>query len=217
MSVEAVFFAGLLFGSAGTLVWPSAWIFLILFFGSAVWITRMLARNDPALLAERLKPLVQKDQPVWDRVFISTFVLFFILWLVLIALDAARFRWSSVPRWLQTVGAFGLVLSMWMQYSVFRENTFLAPVVKIQAERGHRVISTGPYAVVRHPMYSAALILLVAVPLLLGSWWGLAATLVLAGLLVVRTIFEEKELDSRLEGYSAYRKRVRSRLVPGLW
>ena len=100
---------------------------------------------------------------------------------------------------------------------VFRENTFLAAVVKIQTERGHRVISTGPYATVRHPLYAAVLIYLPANALLLGSWYGLAASFVLSGGIVFRTAMEDRELQRGLEGYAEYAARVRYRLIPFVW
>jgi protein-S-isoprenylcysteine O-methyltransferase Ste14 len=110
-----------------------------------------------------------------------------------------------------------MVLSFRMIARVFRENPFLAPVVKIQTERGHRVISTGPYAVVRHPLYAAVLIFLPGNALLLGSWYGLAASLVLAGGIVFRTAMEDRELRRGLEGYREYAARVRYRLIPFVW
>ena len=214
---EALIFSALLFGAAGTLVWPAAWAYLILFFVGALWITLLLVRHDPALLAERMKLPVQKDQPVWDRVFLLAMMVAWCGWLALMGLDAVRFRWSFMPVWLQCAGAALMVLSYRMIARVFQENTFLAPVVKIQTERGHRVISTGPYAVVRHPLYAAVLIFLPANALLLGSWCGLAASTVLSGGVAFRTAMEDRELRCGLEGYTEYAARVRYRLIPWVW
>jgi protein-S-isoprenylcysteine O-methyltransferase Ste14 len=138
-------------------------------------------------------------------------------WLVLMGLDAVRFHWSVMPVWLQCAAAALMVLSFRMIGRVFRENTFLAAVVKIQTERGHRVISTGPYAVVRHPLYSAVLIYLPATALLLGSWYGLAASFILSGGIAFRTAMEDRELRRGLEGYTEYAARVRYRLIPFVW
>ncbi len=217
VAAEALVFAALLFGAAGRLDWPSAWAFLAGFFASALLLTLMLARHDPALLDERMKPLYQPGQPLWDKVLMSTYVVLFLGWLVLMGLDAGRYRWSVMPVWLQVLGALGVVLTMGLCYRVFRENTFLAPVVKIQAERGQRVISTGPYRIVRHPLYALVLLLLPAIALSLGSWWGLAASFVLDGALVVRTALEDRESERGLAGYAAYAERVRYRLVPLIW
>jgi protein-S-isoprenylcysteine O-methyltransferase Ste14 len=110
-----------------------------------------------------------------------------------------------------------MALPFWMIARVFRENTFLAAVVRIQTERGHRVISTGPYATVRHPLYAAMLIYLPANALLLGSWYGLAASFVLSGGIVFRTAMEDRELRRGLGGYTEYAARVRYRLIPFVW
>ena len=217
IAVEALVFAALLFGAAGTIFWPAAWAYFILFFAGALWITLSLARHDPALLAERMKLPVQKDQPLWDRIFLLAMLAAWCGWLVLMGLDAIRFRWSAMPVWLQFAGGALLVLSFRMISRVFRENPFLASVVKIQTERGHRVISTGPYAVVRHPLYAAVLIFLPANALLLGSWYGLAVSVVLASGIAYRTAMEDRELRRGLEGYAAYAARVRYRLIPLVW
>jgi protein-S-isoprenylcysteine O-methyltransferase Ste14 len=217
LAVEALIFSALLFGAAGTILWPAGWAYLIMFFVGAVWITLLLARHDPALLAERMKSPFQKGQPFWDKILILPMILAWCGWLVLMGLDAVRFRWSVMPVWLQCAGGAFMVLPFWMIARVFRENTFLAAVVRIQTERGHRVISTGPYATVRHPLYAAMLIYLPANALLLGSWYGLAASFVLSGGIVFRTAMEDRELRRGLEGYTEYAARVRYRLIPFVW
>ncbi len=110
-----------------------------------------------------------------------------------------------------------VVLSFFAIDRVFHENTFLAAVVRIQAERGHRVVSSGPYAVVRHPLYATMLVFLPANALMLGSWYGVAASLVLIGAIVLRTAMEDRELQRGLAGYAVYAARVRYRLVPFVW
>jgi protein-S-isoprenylcysteine O-methyltransferase Ste14 len=217
IAVQVAVFGVLLFGAAGTLRWPAAWIYLVLFFAGVVILTVFMARHDPALLAERMKWPVQKNQVSWDRVFMSILLPLFPGWMVLMGLDAARFRWSVVPLWLQIFGGMGIVFAFWVWYRTVRENTFLTCVVRIQTERGHKVISTGPYAIVRHPLYAAALLWLVCSALMLGSWWGVAASVLLGGGLVFRTVMEDRELQRELTGYSEYADRVRYRLVPGLW
>jgi protein-S-isoprenylcysteine O-methyltransferase Ste14 len=215
--VEAAACAAILFGAAGTLAWPAGWGFMALFFGATLPMGLRLAREDPALLAERMRSPIQPGQPAWDRVILSLLVSAMLVWLVLMPLDAVRFGWSAMPAWLQWVGGAGLLLSLWMMDRAFRANTFLAPVVRIQAERGHRVITTGPYAIVRHPMYSGALVMFFSTALLLGSWWGVAGAAVLSMLLVARTVMEDRELHLRLAGYPDYARRVRWRLVPHVW
>jgi protein-S-isoprenylcysteine O-methyltransferase Ste14 len=214
---EILLFSALLFGAAGTVRWPAAWAYLILFVTGAFWLTLRLARRDPALLAERLKSPWQKGQPFWDKILILPMGVAWCGWLVLMGLDAVRFRWSVMPVELQCVGAVMVVLSFWMIGRVFRENPFLAAVVRIQTERGHRVVSTGPYATVRHPLYASMLIYLPASALLLGSWDGLAASVVFLGALVFRTAMEDRELQRGLAGYPEYAARVRYRLIPFVW
>ncbi|MHC4046052.1 methyltransferase family protein [Bradyrhizobium sp. 23AC] len=206
----------LLFASAGTLRWPSAWVFLATCTLLGPLCGWWLYRIDPALLAERLRPVLQKDQPAADKIFMSAFVVVMLAWLVLMGIDR-RLQSSDMPVALQ---AFGLALflastlfTMW----VFRENSFAAPVVKLQAERAQRVISTGPYAHVRHPMYSGMVLFFAGVPLLLGSWWGLAMVPLLVLLFAIRIGIEERTLREGLPGYADYAARVRYRLMPGVW
>ncbi|MGH6852136.1 MAG: methyltransferase family protein [Methylocella sp.] len=217
VGAEFLVFAVLLFGSAGTLAWPAARAFLVLFFGAGLLITRSLARDDPALLAERMKPLFQKGQPLWDKIIMASFLVLFAFWLILMGLDAGRFRWSAMPALLQWLGAAGILNSMWIFSRVLQANPFLANVVRIQTERGHEVVTKGPYAFVRHPLYAAVLLLLPSAALMLGSWFGFVATALLAGVLILRTALEDRELHRKLDGYRDYAERVRYRLVPWLW
>jgi protein-S-isoprenylcysteine O-methyltransferase Ste14 len=218
--VTIVYFAviaALLFGSAGTLTWPGAWAFLVILCVATVLIDVSLLRHDPELLAERMKVPIQRGQPGWDKVFITAFLVLFVAWLPLMGLDAVRFGWSDVPAWLQAVGSVTLGAGLWIAYLALRENSFDAPVVRVQAERGHRVISTGPYARVRHPLYSGAALFILGTALLLGSWYGLAVGAVLIAGVAVRAVLEERTLAAQLDGYVDYRNRVRHRLVPGVW
>ena len=128
-----------------------------------------------------------------------------------------RFRLSHLPVWTQVAGALLILVAMYAVYRTFRENSFAAPVVKIQKERGQTVVTTGPYALVRHPMYAGASLIFFGVPMLLGSGWGLALAPVWLLLLVVRIPLEERMLREHLAGYDDYAARVRYRLVPGVW
>jgi protein-S-isoprenylcysteine O-methyltransferase Ste14 len=207
----------LLFGSAGTLGWPAAWVYLamtaVVSIGGGLW----LARHDPALLAERLKPVIQRDQKSWDKIFMAVMVALWFGWLVLMGVDAGRFHWSQVPLIVQIAGAGLIGLGSYLVYLTFKTNSYAAPVVKIQKERGHRVVTTGPYAHVRHPMYAGALGLVLGAPLLLGSWWGLAGAALLILVMAMRAVLEERALKAELAGYADYAARVRYRLVPHLW
>ena len=206
----------LLFVSAGTLHWPAAWVFLgtnaILGLGCGLW----LAKTDPALLAERMRPTMQDGQPAADKKLMLAFGFAALIWLITIGLDR-RLHGSDVPLALQTLGFAMLLLCTGFIMWVLRENSFAAPVVKVQAERHHHVISTGPYAFVRHPMYSAIMLFFVGAPLLLGSWWGVAMAPLFAVLFAIRAGIEERALIAGLPGYADYAARVRYRLVPGIW
>jgi len=207
----------LLFGAAGDSRWRQAWALLAIFALGSVAFSVWLQRRDPALLASRVGPLIQRGQPAWDRVFILAFVPVWCGWLVLMALDAQRWRTSHVPPSLELLGGVLVVAGFLATALVLRENSFAAPVIRVQAERRQRVIDTGPYAFVRHPMYAAAVLYLSGMPLLLGSWYGLLVVpLMLVGI-AARAVFEERLLRRELPGYAEYMKRVRYRLLPGVW
>ena len=206
----------LLFVPAGTLSWPGAWVFLIELWILAIALGAWLMRYDPVLLKERSGPFVQRSQPAIDKLIVISLIALYIVCFVLMGLDR-RYGWSAVPVWLQVLGALGLFLSIYLGYLTFRENSFASPVVKIQTERAHHVISTGPYRYVRHPMYAGALFHFVGVPLLLGSWWGLVFVPLFIGLFVLRIGIEEQTLRTALAGYDAYAARVRYRLIPLIW
>jgi protein-S-isoprenylcysteine O-methyltransferase Ste14 len=216
LAAEAIVFAILLFGGAGTLAWPAGWAFMALFFIPGAIATALIARWDPALLSERMKPFNQEGQPVWDRIFLIAASAFFVAWLLLLGLDE-RFGWSATPAAVQGAGAAASLAGWVMVAYVFRENTFLAPVVKIQRERRQHVIATGPYAIVRHPMYAGMLVMMIGLALAAGSWWGAAAIAALAIAIGWRAVKEEGVLRRELEGYDAYAQRVRWRIVPGVW
>jgi len=216
-TIVVVAMGALLFAAAGSLDWPAAWVMLIVsaILGPAcgLW----LAKTDPALLAERLRPTFQANQPAAaDKIFMLIFFLALLLWLVAIGLDR-RANASDVPLLLQVLGLAMYLLSIAFIMWVFRENSFAAPVVKVQAARHQRVISSGPYAFVRHPMYSGIMLYFLGIPLLLGSWWGVAIAPVFAILFAIRARIEEHALVEGLPDYADYAERVRYRLVPGLW
>lgn len=205
-----------MFGAAGTLDWWGGWAYLgqslVGGFAICIW----LLVHDPGLLQERLTGGLRKDQVFWDKVLMGILHLGFFAWLILMALDR-RWSISHMPRaW----NYAGLVLSSsfyvvcWL---VFRENSFAAPVVRLQAERSQKAVTTGLYGFVRHPMYAGGLFYFVGLPLTFGSWLGLAVVPLFIAILVVRIPVEEKTLRGGLAGYDDYALRVRYRLVPGIW
>ncbi|WGR74059.1 MULTISPECIES: isoprenylcysteine carboxylmethyltransferase family protein [unclassified Bradyrhizobium] len=215
-TIFVVGIGALLFASAGTMNWPGAWVLLIASTILGPLCGWWLYRLDPALLAERLRPVIQKDQPPADKAFMAVFILVMLIWLVAMGLDR-RYLASDMPLALQAFGFLLFLGSTLFTLWVFRENSFAAPVVKLQSERAQRVISTGPYAHVRHPMYSGMILFFGGMPLLLGSWWGLATAPVVLALLAIRIRIEERTLREGLPGYADYAARVRYRLVPGIW
>jgi protein-S-isoprenylcysteine O-methyltransferase Ste14 len=202
---------------AGDARWPAGWLFSVWFVGLCVTVTVWLYRKDPELLAERYRPGAA-GQRGWDRVWVGGIALDFLAWMVLMPLDARRFHWSPpfALGW-QLVGAACLLGSAFFLFRAFHDNTFLSPMVRIQRERKQRVVSTGVYGFVRHPMYLGALLMFVGGPLLLGSLVGLALAALTALLLAARILGEERMLVGELEGYDAYRQKVRYRLVPFVW
>jgi protein-S-isoprenylcysteine O-methyltransferase Ste14 len=209
--------AALLFGAAGTWRWPQAWVFIIEMVASGIAIGVWLARYDPGLLAERMASPLQRGQAAGDKALLLCLVIAWPAWLVFMALDAVRFRWSHLTAWTEMPGALLILVAMYAFYRTFRENSFAAPVVKIQKERGQTVVTTGPYGFVRHPMYAGGSLLFFGVPMLLGSGYGLALAPAWLILLMLRIPLEERMLRENLDGYDAYMKRVRWRLVPGVW
>jgi protein-S-isoprenylcysteine O-methyltransferase Ste14 len=207
----------LLFLPAGTLAWPQAWIFLIIFNGCSQAIGIWLLKTNPELLAERMKSPFSADQRPRDRLVMIAIGVFLCVWLVFIGLDARRFGWSHVPPWAQAAGAALIAGAFYGWVGVLRANSFAAVTVRLQEERGQTVISTGPYAVVRHPMYAYAMLLLIGTPLLLGSLWGLLGVVVATALMAARALGEEALLMAGLPGYREYAAKVRFRLLPGVW
>jgi protein-S-isoprenylcysteine O-methyltransferase Ste14 len=207
----------LLFLPAGTLAWPQGWAFLILFYLGSEIPGLWLLRHDRELLNERMRSPLEAGQTPRDRLVVLAILVAFVGWIVFMALDARRFGWSSTPLWAQAFGAGLMAAAFWGWFEVLRANSFAATTIRLQTERGQRVIATGPYAVVRHPLYASTLLFMVGAPLLLGSLWGLAGLAVFLPLLGARALGEEQLLLPNLAGYADYARKVRFRLLPGIW
>jgi protein-S-isoprenylcysteine O-methyltransferase Ste14 len=216
-AVMMIVIALALFIPAGTVAWPAGWIFLVLMFFLSVAESVWLIRFNPALMNERMTGLGRKDQEKWDKILMSFVAAAFFGWFVLMAFDAVRFRWSHVPPWVQVLGGLVFLVSFRLVHAAFRENSFLSPAVRIQADRAQTVVRTGAYARVRHPLYAAFGLFVVGAALLLGSWWGVAGAFVLIVLVAIRAVGEERLLRERLPGYADYMSEVRYRFVPGVW
>jgi protein-S-isoprenylcysteine O-methyltransferase Ste14 len=204
----------LLFIPAGTVDYWQAWVFLSVVLGGAALITRSIMRRDPALLERRMKggPTAEK-RPTQKIIMVFTSLGFLAL-LVVPALDR-RHGWSVVPFYVVLAGNVLVAVGFYFIFLVYKENTFAAAT--IQVVQGQKVISTGPYAIVRHPMYASAILYLVGTPLALGSYWGLVPLAAMVPFLIWRLFDEERLLTATLPGYKDYQNRVRRRLVPGIW
>jgi len=212
-----IVFALALFLAAGTVFWPAGWAFLLLFFGANAALARWLLRHDPELLQERMTGFGKPGEPAWDKVFLVAVQVFLLAWLVLMGLDAVRFRWSQMPGWLQVVGAILLLVSFYLFFLTFRENPYASAAVRVQTERGQTVVTTGPYHYVRHPMYAAGIPFMVGTTFLLGSWYGLLMGLIFTVGLALRAVQEERVLQAELPGYEEYMARVKYRFIPHIW
>ncbi len=204
----------LLFGCAGTLVYWQAWVYLSLFFALSALITQDLLRRDPALLQRRMKGGPTAEGRPLQRLIMFGASLGFVSLLVVPALDF-RHSWSPVPVTGVVIGDVLFAVGFGFIGRVYRENTYTSAIIEVTA--GQRVIDTGPYAVVRHPMYASALLYLVGTPLALGSYRGFLGLAFMLPFLVWRLLDEERLLARELPGYAAYQARVRYRLIPGFW
>jgi protein-S-isoprenylcysteine O-methyltransferase Ste14 len=206
--------AVILFLSAWTLRYWQGWIFLTVFSISCLLVTLDVRKRDPKLLERRLKsgPAAEK-RPEQKIIQLVTFITFFALFLFP-AIDY-RFGWSTVSPYVVILGNVLVVIGFFIIAIVFRENTFTSAIVEVAANQ--TVISTGPYALVRHPMYLGAVVMLLGVPLALGSLWGLLLVIPVTLAIAWRLLDEEKFLAANLAGYSNYRNKVRYRLMPFVW
>ena len=203
-----------LFVPSWTLHFWQAWLYLCLFAASSAAITVYLWMRDPALLARRVSagPTAEKTH---TQQIIQLFASFGFLTLILVPSFDHRFLWSRVPLWLVLGGDLLVVLGFYIVFRVFRVNTFTGATIEVVASQA--VISTGPYALVRHPMYFGALVMLLGTPLALGSWWGFVGLAPMVAILVVRLLDEEKLLRGHLTGYAEYTASVKHRLIPFVW
>ncbi len=206
--------ASLLFGAAGTFDCWQAWTFLAVYFASCLALTLYLMKKDPKLLERRLRggPTAEKEPA--QRIIMYFASAAFISLLVVPALDH-RFGWSHMPAYAALAGDALVAIGWLATFFVFRENSFSSATIELAPDQ--RVISTGPYALVRHPMYSGGLVMLLGMPIALGSWWGVLIIVAIIPALIWRLLDEEKFLARNLPGYVEYQNRVRYRLIPGVW
>jgi protein-S-isoprenylcysteine O-methyltransferase Ste14 len=214
--VVSALFVLCLFSLAGRWDWMGGWAYLgMLIAGSALNDVCLWVKN-PDLLKRRGR--IGEGTKTWDKICLALFGLTYLLILVVGALDAGRYRWSAMPFLLWPVGATLFVAGQTLVTWSMLVNPFFEKTARIQTDRGHKVIDSGPYRYVRHPGYLGTIIgFILATPLMLGSWWSVVPAVLATLNLVVRTALEDRMLLQELEGYKAYAKRVRYRLIPLFW
>jgi len=201
----------MLFLPAGTFDYWQAWAYLAILIVPMIFVLAYLIRRDPELLQRRMR---MREKETEQKLVIKLSIVFFVIAFLIPGFDK-RLGWSSVPLEV-IVGADVIVLAAYMVFVlVLRENRYASRIIEV--EQKQKVVTTGPYAVVRHPMYTGALLMYGFSPLALGSYWGMIPNLLLVVLIVTRIRNEEKILKRELEGYREYTQKVRYRLVPGIW
>jgi protein-S-isoprenylcysteine O-methyltransferase Ste14 len=203
-----------LFLSAGSLAYWQAWVYLAVWAGCVIPISAYLIKNDPRLLASRVQAGPTAETQKSQQIIQSLASLFFVALFIVPGLDY-RFHWSIVAPVVSLVSYGFVALGFYVVFLVFRENSYTSAVIEVADEQ--KVIDSGPYSLVRHPMYAGAFILLVFTPLALGSWVSLPLPIPLILVIVARLLDEEKFLSANLKGYEEYRQKVRYRLVPLIW
>ncbi len=216
--VTVLFFPALILLLGGNWRWVEGWIFGLWLDAMILSVTLYLYLKDPALLAERAQMPGSQNQKPWDKYLLTAIYLVALAWLIIMPLDAERFKWSPLfPMWLKILGGLVLLPALYLIYQPTVENTYLSTLVRIQSERKQHVISTGVYGFVRHPLYLGCLLMMLGAPLLLGSIYGLILSLIGLILVAGRILGEERMLTNELEGYEEYKKKVVYRLIPFIW
>lgn len=214
LAILAIVMGLLIFVPAGTIDYWQGWLYLVIFFGAGALLTLYLMRKDPALLERRMSGGPTAEKRGAQRVIMTATSLCFIALLVVPAFDR-RIGWSSIPTYGVLAGDALAVVGFYFIFLVYKENTFTAATIQVVAEQ--TVVSTGPYAIVRHPMYASGLLYLLGTPIALGSYWGLIPFVCLVPFLIWRLFDEEQLLCETLPGYREYQQKVRHRLLPGIW
>jgi len=195
--------------------WTRGWIYAAATLAVTIASLAILAKTNPGIIRARAEARLGTSR--FEKIGLAIFAPVLLAIFIVAGLDGGRYHWSRMPGWLLYVGLLfyfgGSALVIW----VMSVNPFAEPSVRIQAERGHRVITTGPYRYVRHPMYSSSFVMFAGWPLILDSWWAFIPATALAALIVVRTVFEDRFLKQNLPGYEEYARKTRYRLVPLVW
>lgn len=207
--------AGILFAAAGRIDWPAAWLLTFLYVIFLLIVIVWGFRNAPDVLKERGR--IASNVKSWDKFINAVYAILLIVLLITAGLDAGRYGWSNMPRTLQVIGILGLILAGGVIWWTMAENAYLSRWARIQDDRGQKVVTSGPYRYIRHPMYASIILLVICIALELGSWWALIPSGLIGVLFVLRTALEDRMLHEELAGYREYASQVRYRLVPRIW
>lgn len=211
-----VLYLASLFLVAGKVNWPQGWIFMAIFLPGQSIHFLYLWRKNPEVLKARAR--IGRNTKKWDKTWLTIFAILYLVILYIAALDSGRYGWSSMPDWLLPVGAALYVFFMAFVTWAMAVNPHFEKTVRIQHDRNHRVIDTGPYLIVRHPGYIGTIFgFMLSAPFMLGSWWAMIPAGLTSFWLVFRTAMEDRTLRRELAGYEEYARRVRYRLIPYVW
>jgi protein-S-isoprenylcysteine O-methyltransferase Ste14 len=204
----------MIFLIAGTLFDLPGWIYLLTFVVSVMPIVFYLIKKDPKLLERRVKAVPTAETEKTQKVLQSLLNIFFVLMFIVAGLDY-RFHWSNVPLYVSLIADIFVILAFYIIFRVFKENSFTSGIIEVAEDQ--KVISTGPYKIVRHPMYSGGILLLIFTPIVLGSYWAIFCIIPLFASIALRALDEEKFLAKNLLGYTEYCHRVHYRIIPLIW
>jgi protein-S-isoprenylcysteine O-methyltransferase Ste14 len=213
-ALGTLFLAMALFAPAGSLRFWQAWLYGFIFVAATIVIGVYFVKHDPALVRRRMTVGPTAEQEPAQKIIMAIILVGFLLLIVVPGFDH-RWHWSAVPTWLVFVANAGIDLSFVIFFVVMKQNSYAASTIRVEA--GQPVISTGVYAIVRHPMYAGALLLMIFTPLALGSYWTLLVLIPMFPVLIWRLLDEERFLARNLPGYTEYCRQTRYRLIPGLW
>jgi protein-S-isoprenylcysteine O-methyltransferase Ste14 len=214
--IGTTLFGIFLFLGAGRLDWTWGWVYMGLYYLGLLINVTVLVPKNPELVAERAQ-ITREDTAKFDRIFAAIYGPWLFVVMAVTGMDAGRYSWSTVPTWIQYVSIalfiFGWLFALWAMVS----NKHFETTVRIQSDRGHKTITSGPYAIVRHPGYVGMILVYAITPTLMGSWWGLIPSGLLCIGFIIRTAKEDQTLLEELHDYPAYAEKVRYRLLPGVW
>jgi protein-S-isoprenylcysteine O-methyltransferase Ste14 len=213
-----IFISACLFIAAGTVRWPEAWVFTFVYGFLAVGSRLLVAQRHPDLLVERGQAASAQGTKRWDKVLAPLVSIVGSVAILVVAGLDYRFGWSpDAPAWVKVAALVAIILGFAFSTWAMLANRFFSAVVRIQSDRGHRVVDAGPYRYVRHPGYVGAVVCYLAIPFALGTLWALVPGVLASALIVARTALEDRTLRAELPGYAEYAQRVRRRLLPRVW